>query len=292
MAPRESATTSLQARYGKWERQSSVWCWILWVTGRESVLPKKTSAVPMLMWSAFLSSEIWRGCCEKWNDCIWNETNHVANKSASVLSLLNPNDRITSFWCIIETLFPFVLFILSFLIIHSTDPLSLNNLPSSPWTPPFLLFLLNASAPPPLSKTILLSLIASVFVVPRGFQLNASLHSSRGTAKISFIQLLFREFHRTFGLQFLNDYWIFKWVLLSQSVKGAQVFSCSVGPPGEVHCSTTLVILDSLYSHFNCVSVASSIQIFIMCIHYWFHSRVKYSRLTRLCVNRLIGYCC
>lgn len=25
------------------------------------------------------------------------------------------------------------------------------------------------------------------------------------TAKISFIQLLFREFHRTFGLQFLND---------------------------------------------------------------------------------------
>ena len=180
MAPRESATTSLQARYGKWERQSSVWCWILWVTGRESVLPKKTSAIPMLMWSAFLSSEIWRGCCEEWNDCIWNETNHVANKSASVLSLLNPNDRITSFWCIIETLFPFVLFILSFLIIHSIDPLSLNNLPSSPWTPPFFLFLLNASPPPPLSKTILLSLIASVFVVPRGFQLNASLHSSRG----------------------------------------------------------------------------------------------------------------
>ena len=30
------------------------------------------------------------------------------------------------------------------------------------------------------------------------------------TAKISFIQLLFREFHRTFGLQFLNDYWIFE----------------------------------------------------------------------------------
>ena len=125
--------------------------------------------------------------------------------------------------------------------------------------------------------------------VPREFNESAKLAF---TAKISFIQLLFREFHRTFGLQFLNDYWIFEWVLLSQSVKGAQVFSCSVGPPGEVHCSTTLVILDSLYSHFNCVSVASSIQIFIMCIHYWFHSRVKYSRLTRLCVNRLIGYCC
>ena len=58
MAPRESATASLQTRYGRWERQSSVWCWILCVIGGESVLPKKTSAIPMLMWSAFRSSEI------------------------------------------------------------------------------------------------------------------------------------------------------------------------------------------------------------------------------------------
>ena len=49
MAPRESVEASLQTHYGRWERQSSVWCWTLRIIRRDSIVPKKTRAIPMLM---------------------------------------------------------------------------------------------------------------------------------------------------------------------------------------------------------------------------------------------------